>query len=61
MRVVHMRDQGNAGGVEARVVGGAGNFLAEFRGEFAEHRRDVNADLFEDAALHHRHRAAAAR
>ena len=55
-----MRDQRNAGGEEARIVGGARNVLAEFRSEFAEHRRDVDADLFEDAALHHRHDAAAA-
>ena len=55
-----MRDQRNAGGEEARVVGRARNILAEFRSEFAEHRRDVDADLFEDAARHHRHDAAAA-
>ena len=60
MRIVQMGDQRNAGGVKARIVGGAGNLLAEFRREFAEHGRDVDADLFEDAALHHRHDAAAA-
>ena len=48
-------------GPEARVVGGAGNLLAEFRRELAEHGRDVDADLLEHAALHHRHDAAAAR
>ncbi len=46
-------------GVEARVVGRARNILAEFRREFAEHRGDVDADFFEDAARHHRHDAAA--
>ena len=42
-----MRDQRNAGGEEAWIVGGARNFLAKFRGEFAEHRRHMDADLFE--------------
>ena len=60
VRIVHMRDQRNAGGKKTRVVGGAGNILAEFGGEFAEHGRDVDADFFEHAAVHHRHDAAAA-
>ena len=60
MRVVRMRDQRNARGPEARVVVGAGNFLAEFRRELAVHGRDVHADLLEHAAVHHRHHAAAA-
>ena len=55
-----MRDQRNAGGVKARIVGGARDILAEFRREFAEHRRDMDADFLEHAALHHRHDAAAA-
>src|SRR5690606_368895 len=33
--------------------------LAEFRREFAIDRRDMDADLFEDAAMHDRHDAAA--
>jgi hypothetical protein len=61
MRIVRMRNQRNAGRVKAGILGGAGNFLAEFRGEFAEYRRDMNADFFKDAPLHHRHHAAAAR
>ena len=61
VRIVHVGDQRNAGGEKTRIVGGAGNVLAEFRGEFAEHGRDVNADLLEHAAFHHRHDAAAAR
>ena len=61
VRVVQVGDERNAGGEKARVVGGAGNLLAEFRREFAEHGRDVHADLLEYAALHHRHDAAAAR
>ena len=61
VRVVQVGDERNAGGEKARVVGGAGNLLAEFRGEFAEHRRDMDADLLEYAALHHRHDAAATR
>ena len=60
VRIVQMRDQRDAGGPEARIVGGAGNILAEFRRELAEHGRDVHADLFEYAPLHHRHHAAAA-
>ena len=60
MRIVQMRDQRNAGGVEARIVGGAGDVLAKFRREFAEHGRDVDADFLEDAAFHYRHHAAAA-
>ena len=51
VRVVHVGDERNAGGEEARIVGGAGNVLAEFRREFAEHGRDVHADLLEHAAL----------
>ena len=60
MRIVQVRDQRNAGGEEARIVGGARNVLAEFRREFAEHGRDMDADFLEHAAFHHRHDAAAA-
>ena len=56
-----MRDQRNAGGPEARIFGGAGNFLAEFRRELAVHGRAMHADFLEYAAVHHRHDAAAAR
>ena len=40
---------------------GAGNLRAEFRGELAEDGGDVHAHLLEDAAVHDRHDAAAAR
>ena len=61
VRIVRMRDQRDARGPEARIVVGAGNLLAEFRRELAVHGRAVHADLFEHAAVHHRHHAAAAR
>ena len=60
MRVLQMGDQRDAGGPEPRIGFGSGNFLAEFGREFAEHGRDVDADLLEHPALHHRHHAAAA-
>ena len=60
MRIVQVGDQRNAAGEEPRIIGGAGYFLAEFRREFAEHRRRMYADFLEDPALHHRHDAAAA-
>src|SRR5256885_10096569 len=55
-----MRDQRDAARREARILGGARNLVAEFRRELAEDGRDVDPDLFEDAAVHQRHRAAAA-
>ena len=58
-RVVHMRDQRNAGGPEARVVLRAVHLLAELFRERAMHGRDMNADLLENAASHDRHFAAA--
>ncbi len=61
VRIVRMCDEGNARGPEPRVGIGAGNLPAEFRRELAEHGRDVDADLLEHAARHHRHRAAPAR
>ena len=61
MRIVQVGDQRDAGSPEARVVGGAGDVLAEFRRELAVHGRAVDADLLEHAAVHHRHHAAAAR
>ena len=60
MRILRMRDQRNAGGPEARILGGAGNLLAEFRREFAMHGRAMHADLLEHAPAHQRHHAAAA-
>ena len=55
-----MRDQRNAARPEARVLLGARHLLAELGRELAVHRRGVDADLLEDAAMHHRHDAAAA-
>ncbi len=57
--VPRMRDQRDAGRPEARVFLGAGDLLAEFGREFAEHGRGVDADLLEDAAVHDRHGPAA--
>src|ERR1700690_2983486 len=45
---------------EARIVGGAGDLLSEFRREFAMHGRAMHADLLEHASAHQRHHAAAA-
>ena len=60
VRIPQVRDQRDAGGPEARVLLGAGDFLAEFRRELAVHGRAMHADLLEHAAVHHRHHAAAA-
>src|SRR5713101_4112989 len=43
-----------------RVFGRALNLRPEFRRKFAEHRRAMHADLFEQPPMHHRHHAAAA-
>ena len=56
----HVRHQRDARGMEARVLVGAGNLLAELRAELAVHGRDVDADLLEHPAAHDRHHAAAA-
>ena len=40
VRIVHVRDQRDARGPEARIALGAGNFLAEFGRELAVHGRD---------------------
>ena len=56
-----MCDQRDAGGEETRIVRRAGYVLAELGGELAKDRRDVNADLLENATVHDRHDAATAR
>src|SRR6186713_1152587 len=56
-----MGDQRNAGGPEARVLLGTRYLLAEFRREFAVHRRAVHTDLLENPPVHHCHEAAASR
>ena len=38
---------------------GARDFAAEFRREFTRNGRDIDANFFEHASAHHRHRAAA--
>src|SRR5689334_12484245 len=58
VRVLHVGDHGDAGGPEARILLGAGHRLGEIRAERAVDRRDIDADLLEDAALHHAHHAA---
>ena len=50
VRVLQVGDERDAGGPEPRVGFGAGNLLAEFGRELAEHGRDVHADLLEHAA-----------
>src|SRR5581483_8378025 len=55
-----MRDERDAARPEPAVLGRAGDLAAEFGRELAMDARDVDPDLFEDAALHDRHRAAAA-
>src|SRR5579871_3155687 len=45
--------------MEAGILLGAGDLLAELRAELAVHGRDVDADLLEHAAAHDRHDAAA--
>ena len=60
IRIPWMRDQRNAGGEKARILGGAGNLLGEFRLESSKYRRTMHAGFFEDAAVDHAHAAAAA-
>mgnify|MGYP003346976568 CR=1 FL=1 len=58
-RILHMGDQADAAGPEARVFARAFHLLGEVGREGAEHRGGVHADLFEQAATHHAHDAAA--
>jgi hypothetical protein len=59
---LHMRHQRNAAGPELPVIfGGARDLLAEIVAELAEHGGNIDADLFEHAAPHDRHFAAAPR
>ena len=55
-RRAQMRHQRDAARPEARILGGAGDLAAELGLELAVHGRDIDADLLEDAAVHHRHR-----
>src|SRR6185437_6462018 len=59
-RRARMGDQRDAARPEARVLGGARDLAAELGREFAEHGRDIDADLLEDPTLHQRDDAAAA-
>ena len=54
-----MRDDGYAARPEARIVGRTRDPVPELGRERAVHRREVDADLLEHAALHDRHLAAA--
>src|SRR6185437_8153475 len=58
VRVLHVRDHRDAGGPEARILLGAWHRLRKIRRELAVDGRDIDADLLEDAALHHTHHAA---
>src|ERR1700755_1394289 len=55
VRIVEMRDQRNAGSPEPRIGFGAGNLLAEFRRELAEHGRHGHAHPLEPPSFHDRH------
>ncbi|MNT52199.1 hypothetical protein D3C72_1892100 [compost metagenome] len=59
-RADRVADQADAGGVEARVFLGAGHVLRIVGGEGSVNGRAVDADLFEQTAVHHTHDAAAA-
>ena len=58
-RVLHVRNERDAGGPEARVFFRALHLLAELFGEFAVDDGNMDADFFKDAAVHDRHFAAA--
>ena len=53
-------DQADPRREEARIDVGAGHVLGVVSGKGAMHRRDVDADLFEQPAVHHAHDAPAA-
>ena len=58
--LLHVRDQADAAGPEARILRRAGDLRAELRAELAPHGGDVDADLLEHPPAHHAHHAAAA-
>ena len=51
-RVLHMCHQRHTCRQKARVFLGARDLLAEFGGEFAKHRGDINPHFFENPPLH---------
>ena len=55
-----MGDQRYPARPEPGILGGPGDFAAEFGRELAEDGGDVDADLLEHPPVHDRHRAAAA-
>ncbi|CAH2599395.1 protein of unknown function [Rhodovastum atsumiense] len=59
-RAVHVGNQADAAGPEARILGGTGDPGREFRREVAEHGGDVDAHFLEDAAAHDAHHPATA-
>src|SRR5262249_13387327 len=61
VRAHRMGDDGDSGGPESRILLGALDLLAEFRREFAEHSRELDAGLLEQPAAQDRHHAAPAR
>src|SRR5262249_32729050 len=52
VRIAQMRDQRNAGGPEARIVGGAFDLLGELGTEASMHRAHMDADFLEEASAH---------
>src|SRR3546814_8328983 len=61
MRVGHVRDEADSGGEEAGILLGAVDGPGEIGIEAPADRRDVDADFFEDLALHQAAHPAAAR
>ncbi len=59
MRIAGVGDKGNAGCKETRILVGAWHVLAEFGREFTPDGRDIDANLLEYSATHHRHDTAA--
>ena len=60
MRVRHMRNEADAGGEEIGVFGRAVNGFGKFGVKRAADGRDIDADFFENLALHYPAHAAAA-
>ena len=59
MRVLRVSDQADAGGPEARILVGTGDLTAKLGREFTVYGGNMDADLLENAAMHHGHDAAA--
>ncbi len=58
-RALHVRDQADAAGPEARVLGCTGDLGTKFGGELPPDRGDIDPDLLENPPLHDAHHPAA--